>query len=200
MIEFISNWAGELIVSLIVVTIVEMLLPDNNIKKYVKTIIGVYIVFCIISPFINKEEFVRSLKSTQKSLEKLQIESQVSNNQDENNHVEALYIQEFEKDVIKRVKSLGYKVKTCDVSIEIEATKENAGIHEINLRIGGKNQNEVNSNIEIEEVEKVEISINESNRANNTSEETENEDTKKIKKALSEYYEIKEEKIKITQD
>ena len=200
MIEFISDWAGELIVSLIVVTIVEMLLPDNNIKKYVKTIIGVYIVFCIILPFINKEEFISVLKSTQKSLEKLQIESQVSNNQDENNHVEALYIREFEKDVIKRVESLGYKVKKCDVSIEIEATKENAGIHEINLIIGGKNQNEVNPNIEIEEVEKVEISINESNRANNTSEETENEDTKKIKKALSEYYEIKEEKIKITQD
>ena len=46
---------------------------------------------------------MRSLKSTQKSLEKLQIESQVSNNQDENNHVEVLYIQEFEKDVINEV-------------------------------------------------------------------------------------------------
>ena len=54
MIDVISNWAGELVVSLIIVTVIEMLLPDNKIKKYVKTVIGVYIIFCIISPFIDK--------------------------------------------------------------------------------------------------------------------------------------------------
>ena len=51
MIKLISNWAGQLIVALVVVTIIEMLLPDNKIKKYVKTVIGLYIIFCIISPF-----------------------------------------------------------------------------------------------------------------------------------------------------
>lgn len=199
MIEFISNWAGELIVSLLIVTIVEMLLPDNRIKKYVKTVIGVYIVFCIISPFINKEEFVKLFKTAQKSLEKIQIQSQVSSSQNEDSSIEALYIQEFEKDVIKKVENLGYKVKKCEVRIEIDAIKENAGVHAINLMIGEKNQNTIKSNIEIEEVEKVEISINESNTANNN-EEKENDDTKKIKKVLSEYYEIKEEKIRITQE
>ena len=103
MMDFISNWAGELVVALIIVTIIEMLLPENKTKKYVKTVIGVYIIFCIISPFINKEEFAVILKETEKNLEKIKIESQVSSKLEENSSIEALYIQEFEKDVIKKV-------------------------------------------------------------------------------------------------
>lgn len=204
MIDIISNWSGELIISLIIVTIIEMLLPDNKIKKYVKTVIGVYIVFCIISPFINKEQFATIFEATQKNLEKIQIESQVTSAQNKNNSIEALYIQEFEKDVIKKIKELGYEVKKCEVSIEIDATKENAGINSINLSIGDKNQNiksDENSNIEIGEIEKVEISINENNTGNNNTEKTtESQDAKEIKKFLSEYYEIKKDSIKITQD
>jgi len=66
MIDIISDWAGALIVSLIIVTILEMLLPDNKIKKYVKTVIGIYIVFCIISPFINESEIESVIRSTEK--------------------------------------------------------------------------------------------------------------------------------------
>ena len=71
MIDFINDWAGELVVALIIVTIIEMLLPENKTKKYVKTVIGVYIIFCIISPFINKDEFKAILKETEKNLEKM---------------------------------------------------------------------------------------------------------------------------------
>lgn len=200
MIGIISDWAEQLVVSLILVTIIEMLLPNNKIKKYVSTVIGIYIIFCIISPFINKNEIEDILESSQKSLEQIQIQSQINTAKTEESSIEALYIQEFEKDVIKKVEQLGYKVKKCEVSIEIDATKENAGIHAINLNITEKKQNsDKSSNIQIEEVEKVEISINDKNSGNNNIEETENEDIKEIKKILSEYYEISEDCIKITQ-
>lgn len=198
MIDVISNWAGELVVALIIVTIIEMLLPENKTKKYVKTVIGVYIIFCIISPFINKEEFATILEETEKNLEKIKIESQVSSNLEENSSIEALYIQEFEKDVIKKVEELGYEVKDCSVEIEINASKDNAGINGIYLKIGNKlASNKSSSNIEIEDVEKVEISINNQSVVNNKSEES--SDTKKIKKFLSDYYEISQEKIKVIQ-
>lgn len=198
MIDLISNWAGELVVSLIIVTLIEMLLPDNKIKKYVKTVIGVYIIFCILSPFINKEEFAMILKNTEKSLEKIRIESQVSASQD-NNSIEQLYIQEFEKDVIKRVEYLGYEVKECNVNIEINASKENAGINSIYLEIANQKINDAgNENVEIENVEKVEISINKQEEGNNKGENA-TEDTKNVKQFLSNYYEISENKIKITQ-
>ena len=198
MIDVISNWAGELIVSLIIVTIIEMLLPDNKIKKYAKTVIGLYIIFCIISPFIDKEKFTKSLENAQKILEKMQIETQVSSGGNANSSIEALYIQEFEKDVIKKVEEQGYKVNKCEVELEINATKDNAGINAIYLKIEETN-NKKGTNVEIENVEKVEIGINNEEVGENKSEE-ETENCKKIKKFLSAYYEISEEKIKITQN
>ena len=199
MIEVISNWAGELVVALIIVTIIEMLLPENKTKKYVKTVIGVYIIFGIISPFINKEEFAVILKETEKNLEKIKIESQVSSQLEENSSIEALYIQEFEKDVIKKVEELGYIVKQCSVVIEINALKDNAGINEIYLKIGKKKlEDNGNLNVEIKDIEKVEISINDQEVGNNKTEET--SDTREVKKILSSYYEISEEKIKIVQN
>ena len=199
MIDFISDWAGELVVALIIVTIIEMLLPENKTKKYVKTVIGVYTMFCIISPFINKEEFARILKETEKNLEKIKIESQVSSQLEKSSSIEDLYIQEFEKDVIKKVEELGYTVKQCSVRIEINASKNNAGINEIYLKIGSKTLGDSSSsNIEIEDIEKVEISINNQKIVNNKSEET--ADTRKVKKFLSDYYEISQDKIKVVQN
>ena len=92
MINAISSWASQLVFSLIIVTIIEMILPDNKIKKYVKTVIGVYIIFCIISPFINQAEIENILESTQKSLEQIQIQSQVASLQNEKSSIDHLYI------------------------------------------------------------------------------------------------------------
>lgn len=39
MINFISNWAEQVIVAVIIGTILEMILPKGNTQKYIKTII-----------------------------------------------------------------------------------------------------------------------------------------------------------------
>lgn len=202
MIDIISNWAGELVVSLIIVTLIEMLLPDNKIKKYVKTVIGVYIIFCIISPFIDKEQFATIWEDTEKELEKIRIESQVASLQDTNSSIEGLYIQEFEKEVTKKVEELGYTVKKCEVELEINASKDNAGINAIYLNIGDKKvNNKQNTDIQVESVRRVEISINNSKEGkNNDKQQEETEEIKELKEILSDYYEISEEKIKITQN
>lgn len=202
MIEIISNWAGELVVSLIIVTVIEMILPDNKIKKYVKTVIGVYIIFCIVSPFINKEQFAKIWEETEKELEKIRIESQVASQQDSNSSIEGLYIQEFEKNVTKKVQELGYTVKKCEVKLEINASKENAGINSIYLNIGDKMiNNKQNLDIQVEGIQRVQISINNSKEGkNNDKQQEERQDIKELKEILSKYYEINQEKIKITQN
>lgn len=52
MIEQISNWSKEIVISVIIVTIIELVLPDNSSKKYIKVIMGIFIVFVVISPLI----------------------------------------------------------------------------------------------------------------------------------------------------
>lgn len=210
MIDAISNWAGELVVALIVTTLIEMLLPDNKTKKYVKTLIGVYIVFCIISPFIDESK-VLSFENIEKELEsyskELKIDDiQTTNGQNSSVSMESLYIEEFRKNVIEQIENQGFKVKKCNVDIEIDATKENAGINKIYVNISKKQiQNDDNkqktSEIKIDEVQKVEISINStSNEDNNSEIAQENEDTLIVKKLLCEHYEISEDRVKVTQD
>lgn len=210
MIEAISNWAGELVVALIVTTLIEMLLPDNKTKKYVKTLIGVYIVFCIISPFIDESK-VLSFENIEKELEsyskELKIDDiQTTDGQNSSVSMENLYIEEFRKNVIEQVENQGYKVKKCNVDIEIDATKENAGINKIYVNISKKqiqndDEKQNTSEIKIDEVQKVEISINStSNEDNNNEIAQENEDTLIVKKLLCEHYEISEDRVKVTQD
>lgn len=52
MISNISSWAEQIIIAVIIATILEMVLPNGNSKKYIKTVIGVYILYTIISPVI----------------------------------------------------------------------------------------------------------------------------------------------------
>ena len=53
MIAFVRNWAEGIIVSVIVASIIEMILPEGSSKKYIKVVIGIYILFVIVTPVIN---------------------------------------------------------------------------------------------------------------------------------------------------
>ena len=58
MINFLSSWVKNLSLALIIVSILEMILPNNKTKKYVKMVMGLYILFSIIAPFIeNSSKF-----------------------------------------------------------------------------------------------------------------------------------------------
>ena len=56
MIEFISSWAEQIVLAVIVATIIELILPKNKNKKYIQMVIGVYVLFNIISPIIKNKE------------------------------------------------------------------------------------------------------------------------------------------------
>ena len=55
MIENLSLWAEQIIVAVIIATLIEMILPNGNNKKYIKAVIGVYILFTIISPILGSK-------------------------------------------------------------------------------------------------------------------------------------------------
>ena len=50
----ISAWAQGIIIAVIVGSIIQMLLPENKNKKYIKVVIGIYILFSILSPIVGK--------------------------------------------------------------------------------------------------------------------------------------------------
>ena len=56
MIEILSSWAKGLGITIVIVSIFEMLLPNNRTKKYIRMVLGVYVIFNIVSPLIKNKE------------------------------------------------------------------------------------------------------------------------------------------------
>ena len=216
MIEFLSTWAKNIGLSIIVISILEMLLPNNKTKKYVRMVFGMYIIFNIISPFINDKDI---LDVSSFDLEEYAnyTSNQTSGEQTSmDNRIEEIYIEELEKDITKKVEDLGYQVVTCNVYATLSSENEESYIEQITLTVEkGEEQsteenNEQEDTIEnrlVEEIQKikpinttVQSSRNSSNGSNNEQQEKRsisNQDIQKIKKFLTEEYGVEETCLKI---
>ena len=52
MISKISFWCRNIIIIVVISSIIEMILPDNKNKKYIKVVVGITILFTIIRPIL----------------------------------------------------------------------------------------------------------------------------------------------------
>lgn len=218
MIEFLSTWAKNIGLSIIVISILEMLLPNNKTKKYVRMVFGMYIIFNIISPFINNKDI---LDVSSFDLEKYAnyTSNQTSGEQTSmDNRIEEIYIEELEKDITKKVEDLGYQVVTCNVYATLSSENEESYIEQITLTVekGEEQSTEENSeqgdtieNRLVEEIQKIKPVNTTVQSSRNTStgsdskdgqqgEQTiSNQDIQKIKKFLTEEYGVEETCLKI---
>ena len=133
MIEILSSWAKGLGITIVIVSIFEMLLPNNNTKKYIRIVLGVFVIFNIIAPLIkNKEIF--NLDNI--DLEQYQtVEKGAVNQTSMNERIKVLYAEELEKDITKKVKEKGYSVEKCKVNVQISDNEEDTKINKIKLVI-----------------------------------------------------------------
>ena len=118
MIDYISSWAGQIITSVIIVTILEMILPNGNSKKYIKTIIGVYILYVMISPvlrLVNKGDLKVDYSKYEKYFGKDNI--MVSSN---TYTVEDRYNSELERQLKSDIQGMGYNVKKVSAELDLD--------------------------------------------------------------------------------
>lgn len=48
--EWFQDWINQIVLAVILCVLIELILPENASKKYVKTVIEIYLVFAIFSP------------------------------------------------------------------------------------------------------------------------------------------------------
>lgn len=131
MVNWISSWVQGIVIAVIISTLIEMILPDSSIKKYVRTVIGVYVVFVIISPIITKITG-KEIKISSYELPKIETKETISINT--NAYIETEYINKIKKDIIKNIEEKGYKV--LEINLDIEDKKDTFGnIKKIKLKI-----------------------------------------------------------------
>ena len=198
MIEFLSKWIEGIAIAVIIASIFEMILPNGNIKKYVKVILGIYIVFSIISPFSGSK--VKGNFDLSKKVDELFENSDKKDNLKEESSSEQrlnkIYENTFEKELIQTIEKEGFIVYKCEVKGNFNADEENAGISKISVIIENKKiikkNEEDNNEIKIDsvnEVQKVEINIG-NKITNETEEDVDAKDVDTLRKYLSKHYEI----------
>ena len=226
MVTFLSSWVKNLSLALIVVSILEMILPNNKTKKYIKTIMGLYILFSIISPFIKNSNNLNLSEFNINSYAEGIVEAssnEVVNQDSMDKRIKKIYVQELEKDITSKIKEKGYTVSNCKVDVD---GIEDGNIKNITVKLKDKNEN-LNSeenyknnkinieNVLVEEIQKLKIQVSnnkEEQQSNNISleeEENKNEskqdssskitktDIQNIKNFLIEEYGVSEKCLKI---
>lgn len=139
MIDFLSNWTKSIGVTIVIVSILEMILPNNKTKKYIRMILGIFVIFNIISPLIqNKEE----LNFNNFNIENYtSIETATTVNQSSmDERINKLYEKELEKNITERLEEIGYKIK--NIVVRTDRNEEEWEISKIQINIK-REENEV---------------------------------------------------------
>lgn len=215
MIGFFSSWAKGIGVTVVIISIFEMILPNNNSKKYIRMVLGIYLIFNIVSPLIKNKEIL-NINNIEMNEISVSTSTEEVDQTSMNKRIKKLYEQEIEKDVIKKLKEKGYELITCKVSSQISSNKdEETKINKIKIDINKKSElNNENEKLneestenkivtEIQKIKKVETKINtnqEKEKNSNPKEDNKNitkTDIQNIKKFLIDEYGVNEQCLEI---
>lgn len=157
MIQFLSSWAEQIVLAVIIATIIELILPQNRNKKYIQMVIGIYILFNIISPIIKNKDTI--LTAGDYDLEKYESSSNYTIDQSSmDERIEKIYLEELENTTISKFQTAGIEVEKCNVDAVLDTNKKNAGIHLITVKIKGPAEQEKVDSVVKELVQEYEIS------------------------------------------
>ena len=189
--QWVSSWTNGIIIAIIIVTLIEMLLPNGNNKKYIKTILGLYVLFAIIGPVIEKIgdgkwSFVDTLKEWES---KPEYQTFSANSIETSSNIEIIYKQKLEEDIVSKLKAKGYDVTITALSIQSVQAENYGEIQAISIKVNQK----MKIKEEINVIEPIEISIGSEEKKQNI----ELKDKEIIKKYISEEYGMQEDRINV---
>lgn len=203
LIEWISSWAQQVIVAVVIATLLEMILPNGSSRKYIKTVIGVYIVFVILSPIVTK------VVQGESSFSKFDYENYFKNDTIYNTmsntlsneidtDIEQTYIVSLKQDMKMKLEEKGFSVNDIKLEVNLEEGKEYGMITYLEISViketeTEKEENKEQSmNIQVNQVEVVNTQKNIQKANNITSSEE-----RQIKEYLQEEYGVKKDYITV---
>ncbi|OAT86903.1 stage III sporulation protein AF [Candidatus Arthromitus sp. SFB-turkey] len=191
--EILKDWISDICVSILFMTAVELVLPENSIKKYSKFVLGLIFIVVVINPIIG---FIKQDSNLYKDITLNEdyvnkFDSYLENNLDEySERIKKTTINSFEENLSRNCENLlknNFKKNNFNVDVSVSYEDENFKIEELIVKVeelGIKN---------VETVEKVVIgSVN-----NYDGVSKESSKVKEIKKFLSNELNISENIIKV---
>lgn len=192
--QFINSWASGVIVAVIIATILELILPENKNKKYIKMVSGVFILFTIISPIVLKFNGNIELdidKYTNMLMPENVVEVQETASIVTDQNIIKVYRENLTRNIKTGIENLNYVVNS--IELEIDESKNYGDIKKIYLQVENV---ELVPEINIENVE-IDVSNTSNTETKNESKLTEN-DKSIIKEFLNKNYRISAKDIYIS--
>ena len=197
MIKFLSSWAQGIIVAVIIAALIELILPNGSSKKYVKVVIGMYILFTIVSPIIKKidgrDADLNKILDVEKYEQQLaKSDNAISQKFEDNNsrNIKDIYVSNLKADISEKLKEKGYKVATSIIEVKDD---ENYTIEKITLEVIKNDQKtEKNNEIVINTIE-----IGSTEKMKNEKQLTDDEKSE-VETYISQTYGIDKKNINIT--
>ena len=136
----LNSWASGIVASVIIATIIEMILPEGKNKKYIKTIIGIFVLFAIISPVITKfSKGDIDLGAILASSSNVSDYSEKVKSINTDNMVLDTYKEKLKTEITKKLEEKGYTVNS--LNIEISSREESYGyINSISIDVQEKEE------------------------------------------------------------
>lgn len=200
MVAYISSWARQVIVSVVIAIILEMILsPDSKSTKYIKTVIGIYVVYAIIAPGLNLIGG-KNLNFSSIDYENYFTKSDIYQNLEinvekiENENFEETYKLNLRQDIENKLEQKGYAVINMNLKVNLKENNEEYGtIEEIEINLS-KKINNVEEDTENNEISVNKIKVGNTNTTKHEGNITDEEESE-IKDFINQEYGIDRNKI-----
>lgn len=190
MIAWLKNWVITISTALIFITAIELILPDNKMKKYAKFVLGLMLMTVILNPilklFNEKQNITAYIEGATKDYSDEKYKSDLNKYKeiDKNNTISVFKIN-IENSVNKLLKE---KFSKGSYKVEVEALEDKVTNMIIIKQVSIGVQNGM-----VENVKKIEIGNNKNNV--NNKEVIDNEESRNIKEYLSNELKISKDSI-----
>ena len=187
--EYIKSFIETLVTIIILFSAIELISPNNSMKKYIKFVLGLILIVVMLNPIIDfftegEDKIVSTIKEYEGILS---TDTETSSDVAASNEVEDVFIENLNKNSATELaeKFPDYKF-VCDIDCNIDLNNFSYDISHAKISIS------TNKIQEVEKIEKVEISND-----NKTNSQAYSDDEQKIVSYVSNMLGISEDKIEI---
>lgn len=110
MLEKFNLWIEAIIVAIAITTIIEMLLPEGNNKKYIKIVCSIYILFTIVNPILNLNKIkIEDFKIAKETINVSSYNAEV---------ITEIYIKTYENEIKNKLIEEGYNLSSVRLNLD----------------------------------------------------------------------------------
>ncbi|PKM50043.1 MAG: stage III sporulation protein AF [Firmicutes bacterium HGW-Firmicutes-7] len=142
--EYLSNWAKNIVYYILFVKLISHLIPSGNMSKYIKLFTGVILIIVVMEPILSLPNMEQKIKSNILNMENIiahkDFQSQSKTYSKVNDQLAInLYKKQVEEHIRKLVRGEDVEVSSINIKINEEEGKNFGEVVSIDMKVRKKN-------------------------------------------------------------